>query len=81
MFARHSRRAVVINYLLAAGPVAQDDVGVAGAATHLVLTKFNHADFRVEGTRVVDGLRNLLFVSQDKYFSRLFSVMSNCELF
>ncbi len=67
MLAWHSRRAVAVNDLLAVSAVAQHRVGVAGAATHLVLAELNHADFRVQGLRVVDGLRKLLFVSQDEY--------------
>ncbi len=67
VFAWNSRRAVAIHNLLAAGAIAQHRVGVAGAATHLVLAELNHADFRVQGLHVVDGLRKLLFVSQDEH--------------
>ena len=61
VFARHSRRAVAINYLLAVRAVAQHRVSVAFAAAHFVLAKFNGAYFRVKRAGVLDGLCELLF--------------------
>ncbi len=69
VFARHSRRAVAINNLLAVRAVAQHRVRVALRSVHFILTKFNHADFRVKDARVLDGLRELFFRFQDEHLS------------
>ncbi len=63
MLARHSRRAVAVNDLLATSAVAQDGVSVALATCHLVLTKLDHADFRVKRAGILNRRRDLLFVS------------------
>lgn len=49
VFARHSRQAVAIHNLLAASAVAQDGVSDPTASGDFILTKFNGADFRVQG--------------------------------
>ncbi len=67
MFARHSRRAVAVNYLLAIRAVAQHRVGVAFGTCHFVLAKFNHADFRVKGFRALNRAGELLFRFQDEH--------------
>jgi hypothetical protein len=67
VFARDSRRAVAVNYLLAGGAVAQHRVGVSLASAHLILAEFDHADFRMKDARVLNRLRDLLFVSQDEH--------------
>ncbi len=67
VLARHSRRAVAVNYPIDARPVAQDGVGVALTACHFILTKFNGVDFRVKDARVLDGLRELFFRFQDEH--------------
>ena len=78
MFARHSRRAVAVNDLLAVRPIAEHRVRVALAACYFILAKFDHADFRVKDARVLDGLRELLFRFQDEHLScRLSCLMSD----
>ena len=67
MFARHSRRAIAVNDLLAVRPVAQHRVRVAFGAGDFILAKLDHADFRVKDARVLDGLRELLFRFQDEH--------------
>ena len=74
MFARHSRRAVAVNYLLAGSAVAQHGVRVALRSRHLILAEFDHADFRVQPLSILDCLRDLLSVSQDEHFGLAFRV-------
>ncbi len=67
VFARHSRRAVAINYLLAVRAVAQHRVGVALTAAHFILAKLDHADFRVKRAGVLNRAGELLFRFQDEH--------------
>ncbi len=76
VFARHSRRAVAIHYLLAVRAVAQHGVGVAFGAAHFILAKFNGVDFRVKDARVLDGLCELLFRFQDEHLISSLVLMS-----
>ena len=69
VLARHSRRAVAVNHLLAIRAVTEHGIDVPGAACHKVLTELNHLNFRVQRLRVVDGVCNLRFVSQDEHVS------------
>ncbi len=74
VLARHSRRAVAINDLLAVRAVAQHRVGIALATCHFLLTKLDGVDFRVQDALVLDGLRELLFRFQDEHFGLAFLV-------
>ncbi len=75
VFARPSRRTVAIHNLLAARAVAEHRVRVALRACHFILAKLDHLHFRVKRAGVLDGLRELLFRSQDEHFGLAFLVL------